>query len=282
MRAALGALILGVCGALQGCVGWHGAPGADFGALGITEAARADGAVADRLGRQPGAPFPAVVAAIRVQGQGWGSDTHWGSDHARAKVVTLRDVERQEDFDGFARLPMISAVVPVNGMAVPSKIDGERDLREAAAVVHADLALLYTINTQWHTETTVPLVDLATIGIFPNQMAYVTTTAAAALVDVRTGYVYAMAESTDNQHQLANCWTSSSAEQQSRRRSERKAFEGMLSELESTWTRVAAYYAAKPRVRTEYVVVPARPLEPQTPVEPGWDRVPRGAVYRTR
>jgi hypothetical protein len=285
MRPALTAAFLAFCGLLQGCVSWHGSPGADFRALGITEAATTDGEVADRLGRRPAAGFPAVIAAIRVQGSGYGRDAHWGPDNGGTKVITLRDVEKQEDFDRFARMPMISAVVPINGMAVPTRIDNERDLRAAAAVVHADLALLYTISSSWDTETTIPLVDLVTIGVFPNQQARVTSTAAAALVDVRTGYVYALAESTDQQQQIANRWTSDSAEDQTRRRTERKAFEGMLTQLESTWKGVADHYAATvpAAARIEYVAVPARPAPSVHPAtEPGWDSVPRGVPYRTR
>jgi hypothetical protein len=267
-----------MCGVLQGCMGWSGCEGADFRALGITEASRRDSDIADRLGRRPGAAFPAVIAAMRIQGPGWDGDGQGAT--GRTRIVTLRDVEQQDDFDRFARLPMVSAVVPVNGMAAPRRVSSEGDLRAAAAMVHADLALLYTISTRWNTETTIPVIGLLTLGIFPNQMAKVTSTAAAALVDVRTGYVYALAESTDKQEQLANGWTSGSAEQQARRRAERKAFEGMMGELEGQWKRVADHYAATPPPRVEYVVVPARPLPP--PVEPGWERVPRGEIYKTR
>src|SRR2546423_1703511 len=79
-------------------------------------------------------------------------------------------------------------VVPINQMVVPMKIESERDLRAAAAGVQADMALLYTFNTQFNTETTIPALGVLTLGLFPNQNARVTSTASAALVDTRSGY----------------------------------------------------------------------------------------------
>ena len=66
------------------------------------------------------------------------------------------------------------------------------------------------------------------------------------LLALAAGYVYALAESTDDETQIANAWTSQSAVDQSRRRAERHAFEGLLSELERSWKTVAESYATRP------------------------------------
>lgn len=274
---------------LASCGVHYPVPGArvDFRALGITDdeaRSRTDPEIAERLERKPAAGFPAVIAAIRVQGSGYRSYTCTGYGSGDATVVTVRDVEKQEDFERLMKLPMVRAVVPLNQMVVPPKIDNEHDLRAAAARVQADLALLYTFDTKFNMETTVPVVGVFTLGLFPNQNARVTCTAAAALVDTRTGYVYALAESTDHQEQIANSWTSDSAVDQSRRRAERKAFEGMLKELEGSWKGVVERYAARapaPAAEREYVKVVRLPAS-APPVEDGWDRVPRGVPYPTR
>jgi hypothetical protein len=281
----LAASVLGSCGVNYPVPGER----ADFRALGITEdeaRARTDPAIAERLERKPAAGFPAVIAAIRVQGAGYRSYTCYGYGSGNTTVVTVRDVEKQEDFERLGKLPMVRAMVPVNQMVVPMKIGSERDLRSAAAGVQADLALLYTFDTQFNTETTVPVVGVLTLGLFPNQNARVTCTAAAALVDTRTGYVYALAESTDHQEQIANSWTSDSAVDQSRRRAERRAFEGMLKELEGSWKGVVERYAVGApapggAAEREYVKVARVPVT-APPIEEGWDRVPRGVPYRTR
>jgi hypothetical protein len=103
------------------------------------------------------------------------------------------------------------------------------------------------------------------------------------VLDVRTGYVYSLAEATNHQEQIANTWTSDSAVDQTRRRTERKAFEGLLEHIEKNWARVTAAARPAPPQR-EYVVVPSFPLPVPTirPTADGWDQVPRGVPYRTR
>jgi hypothetical protein len=303
MNATAAALLALAITALTGCMGVECSPGADFRALGIADPpAQIDPAVADRLGRQPASAFPAVVAAMRIQGPGFREGDRrglWAPADGKAVVVTVRDVERQEDFDRLAKLPLVSAVIPVNGLAAPSRISSETDLRAAAGSVHADLLLLYTIDTTWRTETTLPLVGGLTLGAFPNRSAVVTSTAAGALLDVRTGYVYTLAEATNHQEQIANTWTSDSAVDQTRRRTERKAFEGLLDSFERSWPRVVACACPPPKIWTtpppqappvrEYVIAPAPlipvppiPVQVVRPTPDGWDQVPRGVPYRTR
>src|SRR5690349_2341263 len=97
---------------LPGCMAVPCSPGANFGDLGITEASRPmDPAVADRLGRQPAAAFPVVIAAMRIQGPGFRREDRgsmWAPTDGKALIVTVRDVEKQEDFDRLAQLPMVS------------------------------------------------------------------------------------------------------------------------------------------------------------------------------
>ncbi|MEX2218268.1 MAG: hypothetical protein WD749_05860 [Phycisphaerales bacterium] len=273
---------------IPGCAVSYRVPGkaADFRALGITEqeaADRTDPAVAERLSRLPAAGFPAVIAAIRIQGEGYRSYSGWGHGEGLATVVTLRDVEKAEDYERLAKLPMIRAVVPMNRMAAPLRIRSERDLRAAAAGIQADMTLLYTFDTKFTDEQVIPALGLLTLGVFPTRQARVTSTASAALVDTRSGYVYALAEATDTQEQLANYWTSEAAVDQSRRRAERRAFEGLLGELERTWKGVAEGYAGaparQPAARVEVVrAIPAR-IERTAD---GWERIPQGVPYRTR
>jgi hypothetical protein len=288
-------ILVAVAALLSGCGGAYVTPGdpASFRALGIApQPGRTDPAIASTLSRQPATTFPATIAAIRVQGSNYRSHTAYGYGRGSTTIVTNRDVERDEDFQRLARLPMVRAVVPVNRLVMPDKVDSELDLRQAAAAIQADLTLLYTFDTKFHTETTIPALGVLTLGLFPSEQARVTSTASAALLDTRTGYVYALAEATDQQNQIANAWTSDSAVDQSRRRAERKAFEDLLMHLENAWKPVVERHAAGPRPAP--IQVQPYPPTPYSPgYRPAWPGTypahaqdglpsPQGVLYRTR
>ena len=50
--------------------------------------------------------------------------------------------------------------------------------------------------------------------------------------------MYGLAEATAKRTQLANAWTSEQAIDESRRKTEREAFEKLLDEFENTWNQV--------------------------------------------
>lgn len=66
----------------------------------------------------------------------------------------------------------------------------------------------------------------------------VNTTASAVFVDVRTGFVYGVAEASASEKQITNAWDSVNAADQGRVNTEREAFDRLLRELERTWTRI--------------------------------------------
>ena len=232
---------------LGGCGSRYVTPGraADFRALGITESEQAErtgDTIAADMAKRPAANFPATIAAIRVQDRGYRSYSSQGHDVGSFSIVSVHDREKQEDADRSAALPMVREVVALNRLVV-GDVQTERDLREAAARVHADMLLLYTIDTKFGVETTVPALGVITLGLFPNDEARVTSTASAALIDTRSGFIYALADATADTKQLANAWTNRDAVDQSRRRAEREAYEGALEEIFAAWKRVAETYA---------------------------------------
>ena len=222
---------------------------ADFRALGVTpqEAdAMTTSGVKDALARRPAAAFPAAVAVARLQGPGYTSYTSGGYGTGSYTLLTLRDVEKDTDFERLARLPMLAGVAPLNRLVVPAEIRKEEDLRNAAAQVQADILLVYTLDTQFWTETTVPYLGKITLGLFPNEEAKVTTTVSSAFMDVRTGYIYGLSEATETRSRLANAWTSRDAMDQARREVEAAAFAKAVGEWEKTWTGIASRYGPAP------------------------------------
>lgn len=233
---------------LPACASHYVVPGggADFHALGITKQQaddQADPGIAAKLQRKPLAGFPAVIAAIRVQDRGYRSYTASGYGEGPFTVVTTRDVETPEQIDRLQRLPMVRAIVPINRLVCTSEVSSERHLRDAAASVQADLVLLYTFDTKFGHETTIPALGTITLGLFPNEEARVTTTASAAILDTRSGYIYALAEATAKRERLTNAWNTESAIDQARRGAETEAFDKLVGEVESSWKGVVERYA---------------------------------------
>ncbi len=208
--------------------------------------------IAKQLDKRPSANFPATLALLRIQEPGYRSHTARSVNRGNYAIVTVRDIEKDEDLARLHRMPGVGAVVPLNKMVV-GDLRSERDLREAAARVQADALVLYTFDTQFTVETTIPALGVLTLGLFPNDEARVTSTASAAIIDTRTGFVYALAESTHDTTQLANAWTNKDAVDQSRRRAERKAFEGLITEIERAWTGAVRAHSG----RVHVVPVPA-------------------------
>lgn len=233
---------------LTGCASYTtpGGP-ADFNALGVEArpaGAATDYAIAERMARKPASAYPATIAVARLQSGGYYSHTVRSYGTGSFGVVTTRDVETDEQFERVASLPGVAGLAPMNRLVLTNRIENEKDLREAAATLQADMLLLYTFDTVFDTGTTVPALGVITLGLFPNKEARVTSTASAVLIDTRTGYVYAVCEATNKAEQLANAWSSGDAVDDARRRAERRAFEALVGEFENAWPNVAARLAS--------------------------------------
>jgi len=232
--------------AVTGCAQYR-TPGdaADFRAMGITLEAQeqlTEPSIARRLAVKPAADFPARIAVARVQDRGYRSHSTRGYGTGAFTVVTERDIEPDDTFDRIAGLPMVQGVAAMNRLILPEQFRTAEDLRWAAAQLHADMLLLYTLDTDFDVEHKLAPLAVFTLGLFPQEEARVSSTASAILLDTRSGYVYGLAESTSHTTQLANSWTSSSAIDQSRRRAERRAFADLLDQVSGMWAKVAGEY----------------------------------------
>ncbi len=220
---------------LSGCATPYRTPGggADF-------AIFADDDIKAILDRKPASPFPVHLAVARVQAPHYRSYTAQGYGRGRFSVVTVRDVETEEDFDRIAELPEITQVVPLNRLLLSDELESDRQLRQAAASLHADMLMLYTFDTDFFVGDALRPLSVISLGLSPNMYVRVTTTASAILIDVRTGYVYGACETTTRKEQLASAWTSNDAVDHSRLKTERQAFENLLGEFERLWKAIAA------------------------------------------
>jgi hypothetical protein len=250
MRCAWGwcALVL----LLGGCAKSYTTPGgaADFSRLGLTadaKAAMTDKSVQAILEKRPLVTFPARIAVARVQAGDYTSYYYHHNYVSSAStgaysVITVRDIEKDEDFAALEGLPEVSGVAPLKRILLDQTMNSDLELRNAAAKLHANLLLYYTFDTSFYTDTFLHPLSLISLGLAPNKDAHVTTTASAVLMDVNNGYIYAVVEATKSTEQLANAWSSDQAMDEARRRAERRAFEDLLSQFKSEWKNVVSTY----------------------------------------
>ena len=194
--------------------------------------------------RRSVAPFPANIAVVRVQEPAYGSySIHNVVGSGGYSIVTVRDIETEADFERLAKLPMVAGVAPFNRLLVPGKLEGAESLRKVAAELHADLVLVYTIDTVFKENDQGGPLTLVSLGLLPTVIASVDSTASAILLDTRTGYLYGVAEGSCRESGHTNAWWSEATIGVFRRETERKSFDKLLGEFERTWDGVIAQYA---------------------------------------
>ncbi len=194
--------------------------------------------------RKPTAQFPVYLVVARVQESGYHSWSNRAYGYGNFGVVTTRDAETEEQFQKIQALPKVAQVGTVNRLLLPAKLETEKDLRQAAAKLQADIMLIYTIDTTLQTdERGGGLVKVASIGLMPPKKIHIFSTASAAFVDVRTGYVYGVAEGTSKFSRSTSGWGSEEAADRNRLKVETEALDKMIEGLEQTWANIIAQHA---------------------------------------
>ncbi len=216
-------------------------PPASFFALGLTQGeveALTDHDIRSLYERKPATTIPAVVGIAHLQGKEYRSYTSRGYGQGEFTLVSTREVETETDMQRLASMARVRALALLNRMVIPENISSLKELRYGAASVHADVLLIYTFDTRFETRTTIPFLGFLSLGLAPDENIKVTSTATAALIDVRTGYVYLLAENSERLSKLAAAWNSSSAIDSGRKLAESRAFAGLVDEIERGWAGV--------------------------------------------
>ncbi|MBX3387720.1 MAG: hypothetical protein KF768_14215 [Phycisphaeraceae bacterium] len=191
---------------LAGCATYR-TPGGPVSIPGIT-----DSGIAEALARKPAATFPVRLIVTRVQASGYESYSNRGVGTGRYSVVTTRDVETEADIARLGKMPGVAAIGALKRLLLPGNLTSAMDLRAGAAQLHGDILLLYTFDTSFRTDTTrIGPLQLVSLGFFPNKKAVVTSTCSAAFIDVRTGYLYGVAEATAKEAQRSDLWSTREA-----------------------------------------------------------------------
>ncbi len=248
MSIPLALALLGtLTGTMLGGCSTYTAPGkpADFRALGITPdhvQAISDPGIDAKMSKRPTAGFPTTFAVVRVQDAGYKSHRGEAYGDGRFTAILGRDEAPEEAMKKLQRLPMLRGIAALNRLVLSDRVQGMNDLRGAAASVQADVLLVYTLDTQFRNKSQAPVLGLITLGMASTELAKVTSTASAALIDTRTGYIYGLAEATAKNERTSNGWDSAENLDQVRIETEQKAVADLADELVSAWTQVVAMY----------------------------------------
>ncbi len=230
---------------LGGCGQHYMTPGGGVSMLEITDAD-----LKTYYETRPAAAFPASIAVVRVQDSGYQSRSHHGYGHGRYTVITTRDIETDEHFEKLQSLANVRGVAPIGRMLIPVNANTVKDLRVPAAKLHADMILVYSVDTSFNVDgKQLGPLSLISLGLIPNKKAHVTATVAGVLVDVRTGYIYGTTEATDTQQQRGTIWSTQTAIETARMKAERNAFGGFVGEFEKLWAVVESNYGDKADVQ---------------------------------
>ncbi len=191
---------------------------------------------------KPAAHFPAAIATARVQASGYSS---WSTDRVggvygrgRYSVISVREVEEDQQLAAVAGLPQVHGVVPISTLLLPTNLESDKDLREAAARLKADMLFLYTFDTTLRDNDHSVTLSVLTLGVAPTHKVSVCCTASGLLIDTRTGFIYAAFDGSASRDLGTNAWESAEAADRARVEVEREAFTKLVEGFVRTWPAV--------------------------------------------
>ena len=214
----------------------------------ITPSGRADftafssPAMRESFSAKPAAGFPAGIVAVRVQQplyRDFYTDREGGVyGHGRYSVILAKEVEDDSGFERIQKLPQIGGVITLSSLLLPQNLQSDRELREAAARLKADMLLLYTFDTTFHNNDASTALNVITLGLSPTRKVFVHVMASALVMDTRTGFIYAALEANEKRQVLSNAWESGQTADRARLDAEKAAFKSLIGEFEKSWPQI--------------------------------------------
>jgi hypothetical protein len=209
---------------LSGCSSYVNSPAVSR-ALKERREAFSDPLISRAFNAKPAIHFPATIAVAANS-----SDTR---DHIRA-------ISAHGTIDTWSSLPQLARVAilsPVLTDERRSDTDPKADLRirEAAAKLHADAVLILSTETQATDGNFIAPLTTLSLGLLPNKRYELISTALAALVDTRTGYIYGTIEKSRSRSGLTMTWGSDDVIRRVRAKVEREAMEKLFADFPAFW-----------------------------------------------
>ncbi len=189
-----------------------------------------DPLIARAANARPTMQFPATIAIA-------------ASDHSVREHI--RALSAFGKLDGLDSLPQLARTVIVSPVVVGDtdsehRIGADLRLREAAAKLHADAVLIIANESQLTDGSVVAPLTALSLGLFPNKRYELISTAFAALVDTRTGYIYGTNEKSRARTGLTMSWGSDDVIHRARSKAEREALEKLFADFPAFWRGIVA------------------------------------------
>jgi hypothetical protein len=199
--------------------------------------------IAAAAARKASPNFPARLAVVRVQAPQYRSYSAEAYGSGRFSVLTTQELLTDNHMSSIVAWPGLAGAIPINRLLLPPKFESFDDLRLSAAQIQADILLVYTLDTSFRIQGRGygPLAVIS-LGVAPDRDAYITSTASAVFIDVRTGFIYGVAEATAKASGLTNVWSSQSTIDKKRIEAEQQAFDGLMTQAAVTWRGIAARF----------------------------------------
>lgn len=229
--------------------------GANMAAFGMvadpeTRQWQTDHDIAQTLELVPLARFPTTLAVVRVQSAAPYSRSG-GVSYGRGaySVVLTPTVETEAHLQTMRELDQLSGVVRLNRLVLGQQLQTDKELRKAAARLHADLVLIYTINTEWTIDDDPEPLHAITFGLAKYKNITVTSTATALLLGTHNGFVYATSEVARNKQYKDNAWRTSEQIEQAQETLEQEAFDGLVDSFTASWPELIRVYTKRVEAR---------------------------------
>ena len=81
--------------------------------------------------------------------------------------------------DRISKLPDVAGMITLSRLLLPPVLQSDKDLREAAARLKADMLLIYTFDTSFHNNDESMSLNVITLGLSPTRKVFVHVTASA-------------------------------------------------------------------------------------------------------
>ena len=157
----------------------------------------------------------------------------------------IRALSALGKLDVLNSLPQLARTVIASPMVIGETdrehhVTADLRLREAAAKLHADAVLIIANESQLTDDSVVAPLTALSLGLFPNKRYELISTAFAALVDTRTGYIYGTNEKSRARTGLTMSWGSEDVIHRARSKAEREALEKLFADFPAFWRGIVA------------------------------------------
>jgi len=192
-----------------------------------------DSGVAKAWAARPAVRFPATIAAVRIQ-----NCSTYQNNSGFSVLPVIDDISNEESREIARQLSGVQTIAPLSSLLFTDNKASDLAIRSAAAKLHANVVLVYTLNTSTNTSDFIEPLTVLTLGLLPNRTYRVNAVVSAILMDTQTGFVYGTLEEKDSRTGLTMAWGSEDATTGAMRKAEKSAIKKLLKEFPAFWNNI--------------------------------------------